>query len=328
MKKLVLFLLVALMALTSCANNGANNSAKSYKVGSYSVTPAATVGENRNGLQQAQVNTTIATVVLDADGKIVTVNIDTAQNAVVYENDAVVIPAETPTKKEKKDAYNMKGASGIGKEWYEQIEALETYLVGKTLDEVKGLELDADGVVTDADLKASVTVDVDGYLEAVTKAMENAVEVKGEVAKVGATSFTVIQDQPADGGGRVTFNTNYGHVVLDADGKVLQSFVDVAQNRVNYKDGAFEQNAVTESKKVLKEGYNMKGVSGIGKEWFEQAQALENYFVGKTIDEINGIATNDDSVPTVEDLTSSVTIKIKDYREIMTRAAAAAIELK
>lgn len=322
MKKLVLLLLVALLALTSCSAAGGN---KTYKVGSYSVTPNGKI-DNEKG--SAQINTTIATVVLDADGKIVNVNIDTAQNSVKAEGGKITVPAETPSKKVKKDAYGMKEKSAIGKEWYEQIEALEKALVGKTIDDVKGLEI-KDELFTDEDLLASVSIKVTGYIDAVVKAMENAVEVKGDVAKVGAVNITKISDKPGDAGGQVTFNTNYGHVVLDKDGKVLQAFVDVAQNRVDYdKDGKFAEHTAKESKKVLKDEYGMKAKSGLGKEWFEQAQALEEFMVGKTVEEITGVETDDAGVPQIDDLKSSVTIKINDYKEIIQKAAENAIEIK
>lgn len=335
MKKLVLLLIVALLALTSCNQNGGTTETEgetatggAYKVGSYSVTPDAGITEGDEE-DRAQINTTIATVVLDADGKIVDVNIDTAQNAVTIKDGAVTVPTDTPTKKEKQDAYNMKGASPIGKEWFEQIEALENHLVGKNLDEVKGIELDENTVVTDEDLLASVTIKVAGYLEAVTKAMENAVDVEGAVAKVGTTSFTQIEDQASDEGGRVTFNTHYGHVALDADGKILNAFIDTAQNRVAYNaDGEFEAHTGTDSKKVLKEEYNMKGASPIGKEWYEQAAALEEYVVGLTVDEVNAIETDDAGYLTQEDLVSSVTVNISNYQQIIERAAAAAVEVK
>ena len=34
----------------------------------------------------------------------------------------------------------------------------------------------------------------------------------------------------------------------------------------------------------------MRGNSGIGKEWNEQANAFAEYIVGKTVDEVKGIA--------------------------------------
>ena len=59
----------------------------------------------------------------------------------------------------------MKKASAIGKEWYEQADAYAANLVGKTADEVKGIEAGA------ADLAASCTMGVDAMNEAVIRAM-------------------------------------------------------------------------------------------------------------------------------------------------------------
>lgn len=327
MKKLVLLLLVALLALTSCANESANGTdAGSYKVGSYAYTEPAKLGEGDNG-KTAQMNTTLATVVLDKDGKIVEVYIDVAQNTVALKDGTVTVPTETPTKKEKGDANGMKKASKIGKEWHEQIDALEKELVGKNLEEVKGIEV-KDNLLTDEELLASVSVKVTGYLTAVTKAMENAVAVEGKVAKVGSTSVTKISDKATDNGGDVTFNTNFGHVALDADGKVLLAYVDVAQNKVSYdKEGNFAEHTPLESKKIIKENYGLVKASSIKKEWFEQAAALEEFFKGKTVEEITGIETDEAGVPTISELTSSVTVKINDYKEIVKRAAEDAIDV-
>ena len=48
--------------------------------------------------------------------------------------------ADTQSKWEKLEGYNMKGASPIGKEWYEQAEAFENLAVGKTVAELVALE--------------------------------------------------------------------------------------------------------------------------------------------------------------------------------------------
>ena len=68
----------------------------------------------------------------------------------------------------------MKGASGIGKEWYEQAAAMEDYIIGKTAQEVAGIAVDEDEKPVDADLLAGVTVSIGGYQTAAVKAMENA----------------------------------------------------------------------------------------------------------------------------------------------------------
>lgn len=68
----------------------------------------------------------------------------------------------------------MKKASKIGKEWFEQSEAFSKYVVGKTVEEVKGLAVDAEGYATDADLIASVTVGIGEFQETIEKAQANA----------------------------------------------------------------------------------------------------------------------------------------------------------
>ena len=73
----------------------------------------------------------------------------------------------------------MKQASGIGKEWFEQIAALEQWMKGKTVDQVmamKTTQKDANhpAVPNEADLTSSVTISVDGFLRALDKASKNA----------------------------------------------------------------------------------------------------------------------------------------------------------
>ena len=69
------------------------------------------------------------------------------------------VNAENKTKVELGDGYGMKKASSIGKEWFEQIAALEDWMMGKTVEEIKAVNTEED-----ADLKASVTVGVESYV--------------------------------------------------------------------------------------------------------------------------------------------------------------------
>lgn len=77
----------------------------------------------------------------------------------------------TTTKKAKGADYNMKGQSPIGKEWNEQIEALEKFIADKGIDAVK---LDKDGYAENEDVKSSCTINIAGYVEAVNNAVKNA----------------------------------------------------------------------------------------------------------------------------------------------------------
>ena len=77
------------------------------------------------------------------------------------------------TKTELGDAYGMKAASKIGKEWHEQAAALSVYVTGKTIDEVKGIAL-TEGKPTAADLVSSVTISIGDYIEVIEQGAANA----------------------------------------------------------------------------------------------------------------------------------------------------------
>jgi hypothetical protein len=64
----------------------------------------------------------------------------------------------------------------------------------------------------------------------------------------------------------------------------------------------------------------MKGVSGIGKEWFEQAASLAQYVTGKTIDQVKGIAVNEEGAPSDAELASSVTMQVTDMLGVIEKA--------
>lgn len=93
------------------------------------------------------------------DGKIEKVSIDEKQNG------------SDKSKKELKDGYNMKGASSIKKEWYEQILFLENYIKENGYE---GIKMDAEGKATNEDVKTGCTVKVSNYIEAVKQAEANA----------------------------------------------------------------------------------------------------------------------------------------------------------
>lgn len=79
------------------------------------------------------------------------------------------------SKKELKDEYNMRSYSDIGKEWYEQIEAFENYLVENGIESVI---VDDEGKATNLDLMTQCTISVDKYLEISKEAVKNAEKSK------------------------------------------------------------------------------------------------------------------------------------------------------
>ena len=88
---------------------------------------------------------TYAAVTVDANGKIVACELDTASNTVNFTTDGkAVANNEFKTKYELGNDYNMVKYGGSAKEWFEQADAFEKVVVGKTLDEVKALVVNGD----------------------------------------------------------------------------------------------------------------------------------------------------------------------------------------
>jgi len=314
---------VALVAasLTGCA------APKVYKLGTGSFTEASSRNAVVDTAGRVQFTSVYATVLVDKAGKIAYVNIDSAQNSGTFDTAGVIVKAEAAkTKKEKGADYGMKAASGIQKEWFEQIAALETYFTGKTIDEIMAMKLTEEAP---DDLKTSVTIGITAYQEAVKRAVANAVEVKG-LKSVGTASVTELSSRNAvvETAGRVQTNVYYAGVALDKNGKVLLVAIDTAQNSGTFDTaGVIVKAEAGKTKKEKGADYGMKAASGIQKEWFEQIAALEAYMVGKTSAEIKAIPTVEEA-PSGDDLKTSVTVGITSYQAVVEKAIAAAVEIK
>lgn len=148
-----------------------------------SVTTMSGAGAEADKAGSATINTTMCALELDDAGKITAVSFDIAQNKVGFDATGALtgeLTGEHPTKKELGDGYGMKAASGIGKEWFEQAEALEDWCVGKTVEEVVTMPTydKGDGhhtqVPDDVDLKTGCTIDMGSFLNALQKAADNA----------------------------------------------------------------------------------------------------------------------------------------------------------
>ena len=85
--------------------------------------------------------------------------------------------------------------------------------------------------------------------------------------------------------GRLLVEVNFATALYEGD-KVAASLVDVYQIQLDSEKAALKNETVV-TKRDLHDDYAMKPASPIGKEWFEQAAAFEDYLVGKTVSEIN-----------------------------------------
>lgn len=325
MKKFLAVLLVALVVLTGCSNKEDDNKTPgaTYKIGQGIVT-------THKGTEDTfQVDTYYATVVLDGD-TIKYVYIDTAQNKLTVDGEGVATKFEGKgTKKELGDDYNMKKFANAVGEWYEQIASLETWMTGKTVAQVLAMETyEKDeshlAVPNVEDLKSSVTITVDKYLEVVKQAAENAVEVNN-VAKVAVGSNTSAKTEGLE------INSEIGTVAVDGEGKIVYAYIDAMQSKAEFKEGVVTPGAVINTKKQLGSEYGMTKNPTAVAEWDVQMTSFEKYMVGRTLSDVINMPTTGDEgakVADVEDLKSTVTIKISGYLNLLNKLSENLVEVK
>ena len=259
----------------------------------------------------SQTNITLATVVLDKDGKIVECRIDVVQNK--YKVEDKVNFTVLDTKMELGDKYGMAGKvdnnnDGVMLEWYEQTKAFEAYVVGMTADQVKALEtqeVNAHNISKDeALLSAGCTIDITDFKAAVVKACtdEYAVAFKAKDFTLGIAANSADNGSSvADGKATVKMNVDFAASVV-ANGKIVASLNDAAQPQINI-DGenitaSAGKNADPMTKRELKGDYGMEGKvdnnkDGVMLEWFEQSAAFSAYVIGLTGEQVNGLETQE-----------------------------------
>ena len=250
----------------------------------------------------AQCNTVVAAVTVDSNGAIVECAIDIAQTKIGVSADGKItsdLSAEYPSKRELGDEYGMKKASAIGKEWYEQADAFQAWVVGKTASDISGMAI-SEGYAADADLAASVSIHVTDFQGAVLEAMENAVAggaVAGDKLGLGlSTSISKSTDAASDAEGVAEAYTTISVLTVNADGVITSSIIDAVQAKIAFDASGVitaDKDAEVLSKNELGDAYGMRAASSIGKEWNEQAASYAEYTVGKTLAEVEGTAVEE-----------------------------------
>lgn len=279
----------------------------------------------------AQADSLVVAVLVDEDGKILACDIDAAQTKISFSTEGKILTDKSTVFKSKQDLgteYGMGKASEIGKEWNEQANSFAAYVVGKTVDEVKGIAVNEEGVPTDEDLASSVTIKVGIFIEAVEKAVTNAKDLGAKITdKIGLAVTTEIsksKDATAEEPGLAQAYSTYAVATTDTDGKITSCYLDGSQSNVNFDAKGVitsDLSAAPKTKQELGFDYGMKKASGIGKEWFEEADAFAAYVKGKTASEVKGIAVDAEGKATDEDLISSVTVRVAPLLEIVEKAA-------
>lgn len=308
----------------------AGNEATEVKTG-LSVTTSiekSTSAGAEDGLAQA--DSVIVAVTVDDDGKIINCAIDTAQTRINFSDQGKMITQLDKIfvgKQELGEDYGMVVASSIGKEWHEQADAFARYAVDKTIKEVKGIAVNEEGVPTETELTSSVTIHITDYISGIEKAVANA-EYRGATAddKLGIGVITTIdmsKDATAEEEGLAQAYSNIAAVTFDSENVTTSCIIDAVQANVQFNQSGeitSDLSVMPKTKNELGDDYGMKVASSIGKEWYEQADAFAKYVVGKTVEEIRGIALDEEGRAAESELTSSVTVHIGPFITIIEKA--------
>ena len=306
---LVALLIVSMFLMAGC---GSKNATLKFGAGVYVSTPTTTdATADKEGT--GKVDVTVAAVTVDADGKIVACQLDTMSNSVSFDKDGKAIAVESfKTKYEAGKDYNMV-KDGAKKEWFEQADAFETVVAGKTLDEVKALVAEGNKGNSDV-VNAGCTIKINEFVGAIEKAYNAAKDsdVTAEnTLKVTAVTEQTCTDATAEKDGSNKVSTTVFAAAVDADGKVVTASSDCVEVSFTFsKKGAstLDTTKAVLSKKEQGTNYDMVK-DDAKKEWFEQAAAFDAACVGKTATEIKALMANDGKG--VEDLqTAGCTIYV------------------
>ena len=336
MKKILSVALVVVMLFAVVALAGCGKKAEPLKFG---LGVTAKYGEASG--TAGEFNTTAVAVLLDAEGKIVKIDLDTAQIKPSWTEDGKKVDVEDfRTKYDKGTDYNMAafgkkhdGSEGKPLEWNAQADKFMELAVGKTLDEVKAYMGEDKYAIGDL-AAAGCTINVAEFVTALEKAVANAVESAAtaenvlKVALVTSASYSN-KDADAENDGLNQVDTTVVAAVTDAEGKVVVAKTDCTQGKITFNakgEATYDAKAEVKTKLELGDDYNMAkfgtkhdGSEGQPKEWYAQSAEFDKALVGKTAADFAALA-GADGYATGDIATAGCTMAIGD----MIKAAEAA----
>lgn len=328
---LVVVMLVAVVALAGC---GKQEATLKFGLG-----VVANYGEAKG--TTGEFNTTAVAVLLDADGKIVKIDLDTAQIKPSWTEDGKKVEVEDfRTKYDKGTDYNMAafgkkhdGSEGKPLEWNAQADKFMELAVDKTLDEVKAYMGEDKYAIGDL-AAAGCTINVSEFVGALEKAVASAVESTAtaentlKVALVTSASHSS-KDADEENDGLNQVDTTVVAAVTDAEGKVVVAKTDCTQGKITFNakgEATYDAKAEVKTKLELGDDYNMAkfgtkhdGSEGTVLEWYAQAAEFDKALVGKTAADFAALA-GADGYATGDIATAGCTMAIGD----MIKAAEAA----
>ncbi|MDO4500970.1 MAG: hypothetical protein Q4B60_06835 [Erysipelotrichaceae bacterium] len=312
MKKLLTLLVLVCMvfSLGACGSKTEDNNTPAGNdtpaEATYKLGMGTTVSLDSSKAGNAQVDATVAAVILDAEGKIVDCRIDVAQNKTAISEDGEIATEGVTflSKYEKGEDYHMDDfAEDCTRDWYLQADSFAAYVVGKTAAEVEATETRVRGedephpgyvVAADETLFAECSITITQFIEAVVKACNDE---QGKTFTTAGTPTLGLKltsnldksskSATAEEAGAANMYTTMSAAAV-VDGTIVAAVLDAMQPKISFDDcGEITDAKFVATKRELKEDYNMvKFAEDCNIEWYQQSANFTDYCAGKTAAEV------------------------------------------
>ncbi len=149
----------------------------------------------------------------------------------------------------------------------------------------------------------------------------NPPAAEGDLKLGLAIAASVAGSKPAE---KADFAVTVAAVSVDKNGVIQDCIIDgIAAGAPVDATGNFTSDITgpVQTKNELGENYGMVSYGGAIAEWNVQAQRFADYVVGKTAQQVAGIAVTDSGKPADADISASVTIAVGDFKDLIVKAA-------
>ena len=218
-------------------------------LGVYSKVTKATDAEgDTNGIGEA--NITVAALLLDEMGRIVSCAVDSVAPTVEYTSSGKVVSGgEIKSKYELGSAYKMSESSydangdGVVKEWYEQADIFTQKVKGKTIDEVK--KMVATGDRGDEELqKAGCTIVVSEFVMALENAAAKTTDTvvnKNSELKINTAAKREESDAKDGVKGVISVKADFRAFLKQGDDNMLPEISEAAEVKFEFDQKGIAQ---------------------------------------------------------------------------------------
>ena len=170
------------------------------------------------------------------------------------------------------------------------------------------------------------TCPVDSHVQTPATQPQAPVVTEGAVK----TGLAVVTSVAESVDGEAKYDVTIAAVNVDENGVIVSCYLDSLGTSVLFgTDGVIttDLEAAVLTKNELGDSYGMKAYGGATYEWYEQAAALANYALGKTVEELRAGAVNESGKAADADLATTATIYLGGYVAAIEKAVANAQNL-